>query len=147
MYAFRVSVDNYLLHVEPEGDKNGHTRQLLTHKACFFYNSPVAVMPDSLISPQFLQESAVHVIIREWLMLPQNLPPGHSLTRSTVWSHHPDHTHHIGETVVNFNKSHNYQTFKRWMDGWCTDIAMVNAVYKITRRCVNNNNNNIHICI
>lgn len=88
----RTNINNYLLHVEPEGDENGHTGQLLSHKACFFYYSPITVLPDSLISPQLLQESAVHVVIGEWLMLPQHLPPGHSLAWSAVWSHLPEHT-------------------------------------------------------
>ena len=79
----------YLLHVEPEGDKNGHAWQLLSHKACFFHHSPVAVLMDALIPPQLLQEPLVHVIIRERLSLPQHLPPGHSWTWSTVWPHHP----------------------------------------------------------
>lgn len=47
----RAFLKFYLLHVEPEGDENGHAGQLLSHKARFFHHSPVAVLPDALIPP------------------------------------------------------------------------------------------------
>lgn len=89
----RSTVELYLLHVEPEGDENGHTGQLLSHEAGFFHHSPVAVLTEALIPPQLLQEALVHIVIREWLMLPQHLPPGYSRTRGTVRPHDPDHIH------------------------------------------------------
>lgn len=68
--SHRILLKLYLLHVEPDGDENGHTGQLLSHKACFSYHSPVAVLPNALIPSQFLQESLIYIVIREWLGFP-----------------------------------------------------------------------------